>query len=395
MDDGAAMRRRLREMEDAARGRAGEFAAGGVPAERERRRRLPPAAAAAVPERLRPVEAAEPTPRLPASTLTDSFGRMHNYLRISLTERCNLRCTYCMPLGGIELTPNENLLTTEEVLRLVRVFAAAGVTKVRFTGGEPSLRPDLVEIVERTKSTEGIEWVAMTTNAVALRRKLPALHDAGLDALNVSLDTLRPERFEEMCRRPAAWHSRVLEGIDGALARGVNTVKVNVVLMRGQNDDEIADFVEFTRRRRVNVRFIEYMPFDGNRWDDSLMVPYAEMKARVMEAVPGLTRLADPRSEVAKNFAVEGYEGSVSFVTSMTEHFCHDCNRVRLMADGNFKVCLFGNTEVSLRDAMRGGADDARLAELIAGALGRKKRQHAGMFNLAQMPNRPMTAIGG
>jgi cyclic pyranopterin phosphate synthase len=300
-----------------------------------------------------------------------------------------------MPLGGIELTPQEHLLTSEEILRLVRIFAAAGVSKVRFTGGEPSLRPDLVEIVEATKATPGVDWVAMTTNAIALRRKLPALRAAGLGALNISLDTLRPERFEELCRRPSHWHQRVLHTLDQALGLGFQQVKLNVVLMRGQNDDEVADFVELTRDRAVNVRFIEYMPFDGNRWDDSKMVPFAEVRQRVLDAAPSLRRLADPRSEVAKNFSVEGHAGSVSFVTSMTEHFCHDCNRVRLMADGNFKVCLFGNAEVSLRDAMRGGASDGELAELIAAALGRKKRQHAGMFNLKDMPNRSMTRIGG
>jgi len=432
-----------------------------------------------------------------SAMLTDTFSRVHTYLRISLTERCNLRCTYCMPAEGVSLTPASHLLTTPEILRLARLFVHAGVTKVRLTGGEPTLRPDLVQLCSQLSALPGLRTLAMTSNGIALARALPALRDAGLSALNISLDTLRPHRFEALARRPG--HAKVLRAIDTALALGYDPLKVNVVVMRGVNDDELAAWVALTRHAPLNVRFIEYMPFDGNVWSDSKMVPYKEMLARVQEAlsqqhgaipetdedvtaatfplyaasqqsaallsqpsqpqqllsqlggVPGvaasqpqqhymsqsspipgfgyavqgsagvlpasravaayastsswqgapttqpptLERIQDPRGEVAKNFRVPGHAGTLSFITSMTSHFCGDCNRLRLLADGSLKVCLFGANEVSLRDAMRGGASDDDLATIIRAAVRRKRAAHAGMFELAATQNRPMITIGG
>lgn len=329
--------------------------------------------------------------------LTDTFGRKHTYLRISLTERCNLRCLYCMPEEGVALTPRAELLTVAEIERLMRLFAAAGITKVRLTGGEPTLRPDLPDIVRRVAAISGVKDVGLTTNGLTLSRTLPTLRDAGLSLLNISLDTLRPDRFERMTRRRG--HSRVLEAIQSAVRLGYDPVKVNVVVMRGVNDDEIGDFVELTRRDPVNVRFIEYMPFDGNVWSRDKLVPYREMMEAVLQrhggdAVP-VQRCDDPTGEVAKNFRLQGHRGQVSFVTSMTSAFCGDCNRLRLMADGNLKVCLFGANEVSLRDAMRGGATDADLLAVISVAVDRKKAAHAGMFELARSKNRAMVKIGG
>ncbi|CAL8469439.1 g8980 [Coccomyxa elongata] len=326
--------------------------------------------------------------------LTDTFGRMHTYLRISLTERCNLRCLYCMPEEGVDLTPNEDLMTTDEIMRLAGLFARAGVQKVRLTGGEPTLRRDLVDLTAGIRSLPGIEAVGLTTNGLTLSRKLAALQAAGLNLLNISVDTLKPDRFENMTRRRG--HERVMSAIHDAVALGYDPVKVNVVVMRGINDDELCDFVELTRDAPLNVRFIEYMPFDGNVWSDSKMVPYAEMMAIVQERYPqGLERCRDPRGEVAKNFRVPGFKGSVSFITSMTKAFCADCNRLRLMADGNLKVCLFGANEVSLRDAMREGASQEDLRAIISAAVDRKKAAHAGMFEIAKTRNRAMIKIGG
>ncbi|XP_030020555.1 GTP 3',8-cyclase, mitochondrial isoform X3 [Manduca sexta] len=337
-----------------------------------------------------------PEPGLGLNTtepLTDLHGRRHNYLRISLTERCNLRCQYCMPAEGVPLSPKGALLSREELARLVRVFAAAGVDKVRLTGGEPTLRADLADIIQSIKEGGGVRSVSITTNGLVLTRRLVALQRAGLDALNVSLDTLRAPRYEHMTRR--AGLSRVLAGIDLALQLGYKPVKINTVLMKGFNDDEICDFVEFTKDKDVEVRFIEFMPFAGNEWDDSKLVPYRRALKAVVERFPDLQPAVPRPHDTARVWQVPGFAGSVGFISSMTQHFCSSCNRLRLTADGNLKVCLFGASEVSLRDALRTGADDAQLDRLVRLALRNKKPQHAGMQNLAHMENRPMILIGG
>ncbi|KAH7423925.1 hypothetical protein KP509_12G081300 [Ceratopteris richardii] len=325
--------------------------------------------------------------------LVDRFGRRHNYLRISLTERCNLRCQYCMPADGVDLTPSSKLLSQAELERVAKLFVSAGVNKIRLTGGEPTIRPDIEEICSFLRALPGLKTLAMTTNGIVLGRKLSKLRDAGLDSLNISLDTLVPAKFEFMTRRKG--HSKVMEAIDAALEMGYNPLKINCVIMRGFNEDEICDFVELTREKAINVRFIEFMPFDGNVWNDKKLVSFLEIKHLVERQFPSLRRLNDHASETAKNFSIEGFKGTLSFITSMTEHFCAGCNRLRLLADGNFKVCLFGPSEVSLRDAIRSGADDNALRELINAAVKRKKAAHAGMFELAKTPNRPMIHIGG
>ena len=330
------------------------------------------------------------------SMLTDTFGRHHDYLRVSLTERCNLRCLYCMPEDGIDLAPKDDLLTTEEIERLVKLFAReGGVRKVRLTGGEPTVRKDLVDIVERITKIDGIEHVAMTTNGIALKSKLDALKRSGLKSINVSLDSLVKAKFEFMTRRDGL--EKVLNSIDEAVRIGIETVKVNVVVVRGQNDDELLDFVKFAKDKPVNVRFIEYMPFNGNKWETRKMVSYAEMFDTIQNRYPSIARIPDEtKSEVGKNFQIDGFKGTVSFVTSMTNHFCGGCNRLRILADGNLKVCLFGNAEVSLRDAMRvDNATDDELKTIVEGAVKRKKAKHAGMENLAGMENRSMIRIGG
>lgn len=330
------------------------------------------------------------------SPLTDTFGRFHSYLRISLTERCNLRCTYCMPAEGVQLTAKDRLLTSAEVVRLANLFVAEGVRKIRLTGGEPTVRKDLTEIVAQLKDTcgpRGLESVGITTNGLMLTRQLVGLQRAGLDALNVSLDTLRAVRYEQITRRKG-W-DRVMAGIDLAIQLGYRP-KVNCVLMKGFNDDEICDFVELTRDRDVDVRFIEYMPFTGNRWDTDKMVSYRTMLDTIRARYPAFEPLPNGPNDTSKAYRVPGYRGQMGFITSMTEHFCGSCNRLRITADGNLKVCLFGNTEVSLRDALRApGCSEDDLRCLISAAVKRKKKQHAGMLNLSQMENRPMILIGG
>ena len=329
-----------------------------------------------------------------AHVLSEGFGRRHTYLRISLTERCNLRCRYCMPEEGIELSPREDILTFEEIDRLVRLFVSEGVTKIRLTGGEPLLRKNVEELVERIGAlkSHGLETLAITTNGLLLSKKFDRLQAAGVNLLNISLDTLRPDRFEAVTRRPG--FGLVMQAIDEALARGYDPVKVNCVVMRGFNDDELVDFVAWTRERPIEVRFIEFMPFAGNGWDDTHLFSYADMRDRIAAHFP-LERLDDGPHDTSKTYRVPGHRGTVGFITSMTEHFCEGCNRLRITADGNLKVCLFGNTEVSLRDAMRAGVTDAELLEIVSAAVGRKRARHAGMYNLAAMENRPMITIGG
>ncbi|XP_019083001.1 PREDICTED: cyclic pyranopterin monophosphate synthase, mitochondrial isoform X7 [Camelina sativa] len=214
--------------------------------------------------------------------LIDSFGRLHTYLRISLTERCNLRCQYCMPSEGVELTPNSDLLSQSEIVRLAGLFVSAGVNKIRLTGGEPTVRKDIEEICMQLSSLKGLKNLAITTNGITLARKLPKLQECGLDSLNISLDTLVPAKFEFLTRRKG--HDRVMKSIDTAIELGYNPVKVNCVLMRGLNDDEICDFVDLTRDKPINVRFIEFMPFDGNVWNVKKLVPYAEVMDKVVRS---------------------------------------------------------------------------------------------------------------
>ncbi|XP_078031091.1 molybdenum cofactor biosynthesis protein 1 isoform X1 [Epinephelus lanceolatus] len=324
--------------------------------------------------------------------LTDNFGRRHSYLRISLTEKCNLRCQYCMPEEGVKLTPRGQLLSTSEVLTLARLFVQEGVEKIRLTGGEPLIRPDVLDIIAELRKLEGLKTIAVTTNGINLARLLPKLKEAGLDLINISLDSLVPAKFEFIVRRKG-FH-KVMEGIDKAIEMGYNPVKVNCVVMRGLNEDELLDFVALTEKKPLEVRFIEYMPFDGNKWNFKKMVSYQEMLDRIRQQWPKLEMFQCGHTETAKTFKVPGFKGQVGFITSMSDHFCGSCNRLRITADGNLKVCLFGSSEVSLRDVLRSGASDEELLQIIGAAVGRKKKQHAGMFSISQMKNRPMILIG-
>lgn len=327
--------------------------------------------------------------------LTDLHGRQHTYLRISLTEKCNLRCQYCMPEEGVSLSPKDHILTTAEVLELSRLFVSQGINKIRLTGGEPLVRPDIQKIIEGLSELRpmGLKHIGITTNAVALSRKLRALQAAGLDQINLSLDTLIPAKFEFITRRRGL--DKVMKSIDTALELGYDPLKINCVVMRGINEDEVCDFVNFTQDKAVDVRFIEYMPFGGNKWNTKKFVSYAEMLKMIREKWPDVLKLEDKPNDTSKAYKVPGFAGQVGFITSMSEHFCGTCNRLRLTADGNLKVCLHGNAEVSLRDALRANVSEDELLDVIGAAVKRKKKQHAGMTNLSKMDNRPMILIGG
>eukprot|EP00794_Sanderia_malayensis_P017674 gene17674-19436_t len=323
--------------------------------------------------------------------LTDKFGRKHDYLRISLTERCNLRCQYCMPENGVELTSKEKLLSTDEIIKIAGLFVKEGVTKIRLTGGEPLVRSDIIELCERLSSLDGLQDLALTTNGIVLAKKLPRLKQAGLTHLNISLDTLVPAKFDFITRRQG-W-TRVMEGIDKALELDYDPVKINCVVMNGVNEEEICSFVKFTEQKNIDVRFIEYMPFDGNKWNYKKFMSYHDMLEKIKSEFSDLERLEDRPNDTSKAYRVPGFVGRIGFITSMSEHFCGSCNRLRITADGNLKVCLFGNSEVSLRDELRSGHSDEMLLDVIATAVGNKKKQHAGMFNIVKQKNRPMILI--
>ena len=366
--------------------------------------------------------------------LTDSFSRQHTYLRISLTERCNLRCSYCMPEEGVQLSPNATQLTSPEILLLSQLFVSQGVNKIRLTGGEPTVRKDIVPLMQSLGNlrSQGLKELCITSNGVALRSKLDSMVEAGLTGLNLSLDTLEPGLFQIMTRRRGfekvmATLERVLEM--NKVGAGIK-LKVNAVIMRGINEQEILRFVELGREKDLEVRFIEYMPFGGNKWQKDKMVSYEEMLGIIKSTYPSLTKVQDAKSETSKTYRVPGFAGKVGFITSMTDNFCGTCNRLRITSDGNLKVCLFGNSEVSLRDILRQGNNgdpideqafealkqiemnrpqgkgeasgwlessetDKRLLEVIGKAVGRKKERHAGMGVLENMKNRPMILIGG
>jgi GTP 3',8-cyclase len=324
--------------------------------------------------------------------LIDRFGRRHTYLRISVTDRCNFRCVYCMPEEGLEWRDRDELLSYEEILRVSRLFAEMGIDKVRITGGEPTVRRDLDQLIAGLRDLPGIERILMTTNGTTLEQLAQRYRQAGLDGLNVSLDSLRPERFAQITR--SREFDRVMRGLDRAVEVGFDPVKVNVVVMAGVNDDEIGDFVEFARTRPVNVRFIEFMPFQGNGWDQGSVFTYAQMR-KVIERTHALRPIGTEDSAVAKEFSIDGFAGSIGFVTSMTENFCSTCNRVRLTAEGSVKACLFSPEEVDVRSPLREGASDELLVQRIRDAIQRKWKGHPGMNQLPQVENRSMIRIGG
>ena len=326
--------------------------------------------------------------------LVDSYGRTHTYLRLSVTDRCNLRCVYCMPPEGILRKEREEILSFEEILRLIGLFAGMGVRKVRLTGGEPLLRRGVERLVAGIAAVPGIEIVGMTTNGVLLKDHLEALQKAGLKLLNISLDTLRPERFGDIALREN--FPQVLDGLEAALKLGFAPVKLNVVVIRGVNADELLDFVEFVRDKPVSVRFIEYMPFRANRWRTDRFVPFREMKSLIEEKYP-LTPLdnSDDPSRVAREFSIEGFRGSLGFITSISEHFCAGCNRLRLSADGCLKLCLYNPGELNLRHLLREGRSAEEIARLLRDTLAGKPFKHQALEPASGDRDRTMIEIGG
>lgn len=327
--------------------------------------------------------------------LVDQFGRVARDLRVSVTDRCNLRCTYCMPAEGLPWMPKAEMLTDEEMLRVIGVFVRDGVTQVRLTGGEPLLRRSIVQLVAGIAALEPRPRIAMTTNGVGLARVAQGLADAGLDRVNVSLDTIDAETFTQLTRRDRL--SDVEAGLKAAADAGLTPVKVNAVAMRGINDETVADVLDWCLDRGYELRFIEQMPLDAQHaWDRRDMITADEIRARLSERHTLTPLPAEVRgSAPAERFLVDGGPATVGIIASVTAPFCAACDRTRLTADGQVRNCLFSRTETDLRTPLRDGATDDELLDLIRGEMWRKRRGHGiGDPDFVQ-PDRPMSAIGG
>ena len=327
--------------------------------------------------------------------LTDNFGRKHSYLRISLTEKCNLRCTYCMPSAGIPLSPRAHLMSAQEIYEIAKVFVLHGVTKIRLTGGEPFVRKDF-EVIVRKLATLNVE-IAITTNGILLERYLPLLKELGILNITISIDSLDSKKNEEITRRN--YFNKVWEAIK-TMQQLVPIVKLNVVLMKGVNDYEINDFIALTLKENLKIRFIEFMPFDGNAWNTDKLVSEADiLNNSNSHFSQQIERIKDQPNDTSRNYRVKGAVGSFAIISSVTNPFCDTCNRIRLTADGKLKNCLFSNDETSLLDDFRNGLDITNKIKL---AIGKKHKARGGMDTLEKLTdpelhsnNRSMIAIGG
>ncbi|GAA3847875.1 GTP 3',8-cyclase MoaA [Saccharothrix violaceirubra] len=327
--------------------------------------------------------------------LVDRFGRHATDLRVSLTDRCNLRCTYCMPAEGLDWLPKPDLLTDDELVRLIRIAVTdLGVTDVRFTGGEPLLRPRLEDVIAAVAALTPRPRLSLTTNGVTLARRAAGLVAAGLDRVNVSLDTLDPARFRDLTRRDRL--DDVLAGLAAAHAAGLAPVKVNSVLMRGVNEDEAVPLLRFCLDNGYHLRFIEQMPLDPQHgWDRGEMVTAGEILAALGTAFSLTAHPQERGAAPAERWLVDGGPATVGVIASVTRPFCASCDRTRLTADGQVRNCLFGRTETDLRAALRGGASDAELAGLWRGDAWAKAAGHGIDDPGFHQPDRPMSAIGG
>ncbi|RXM43219.1 GTP 3',8-cyclase MoaA [Flavobacterium sp. YO64] len=328
--------------------------------------------------------------------LTDGFGRRHNYLRISLLEKCNLRCTYCMPADGIALSPKASLMTAEEIFSIAETFVKNGVDKIRLTGGEPLLRKDFPEIISKLASLD--ISLSITTNGILIDRHIAVLKQFKIKKINLSLDTLIASKFHAVTLRNQ--FEKVIDNLHLLLNNDFQ-VKVNVVLMKGFNDNEIVDFVKLTQFLPISVRFIEFMPFAGNEWDRSKMVSQNEILSLVENTFSSeqIQKLEDEKNFTSRNYKIKDFQGDFGIISSITNPFCDSCNRIRLTADGKIKNCLFSNSETDLLTPFRNGES---IMNLIAAAIQSKNKVRAGMATIDEMndpakhfDNRSMIAIGG
>jgi cyclic pyranopterin phosphate synthase len=327
--------------------------------------------------------------------LIDSFGRVHTNLRISVTDRCNIRCFYCMPESDVEFMPRSALLTFEEIERFVRVAVPLGLRSIRLTGGEPLVRKDLHVLVRILSAIEGIEDIGLTTNGILLADQAQGLYDAGLRRINVSLDALNPQKFEKFTRRQG--YERVIAGIKAAQDVGFDPVKINAVAVRGLSEDEIGPFGQFARSTGVEIRFIEFMPLDAdNAWQrEKVLLAHEIVAILEREILPLVPRAGqDPHAPATEFEFVDGI-GRIGFISSVSRPFCMNCDRFRITADGKLRNCLFSLEETDIRGLLRSSAPDEQIVQAIRDSITAKKEGHE--INTARFiqPDRPMHAIGG
>ena len=326
--------------------------------------------------------------------LLDPYKRKINYLRISVTDKCNLRCRYCMPEEGIPLISHGAILTYEEILRIVRVFAAEGISKVRLTGGEPLVRKGIVDFISRLSQIEEIKDLSLTTNGILLKEYARDLKRAGLKRINVSLDSLTKERFFQMTRRDE--YERVWNGIEEALRVGFSPIKINMVAIKGLNDDEIESFARLTLHLPLTVRFIEYMPSgNGEEWKESDILTIPRIKDRLERVGPLTPVPPDQWDGPSKRFKIEGAIGEIGLIGAVSSHFCSDCNRLRLTPDGKIRTCLFSDEEIDVREILRKGGSDQNLKERLLDALRAKPERHHINTHQFKKCQRNMSSIGG
>ncbi len=327
--------------------------------------------------------------------LKDSYGRAIRDLRVSVTDRCNFRCFYCLPHGEPPAAPKEQMLTYEEIEYLVRIFVSLGIEKVRLTGGEPMLRRDIETLVAKLAQIPGMTDLALTTNAFNLHERAAGLKAAGLDRVTISLDSLKPEVFKRMTGVDVL--DRVLEGIHAAQRVGLTPIKINAVIVRGHNEDEIADMASFAREHDISMRFIEYMPLDsGHDWSRAQVVSGAEIRAAINERHLLVSKGGARGSDTSTRYRfADGAAGEIGIIAPVTEPFCGACSRIRLTADGQIRTCLFSKVEHSLRDVLRGGATRAEIVEYIESVMLKKEPRHYINETFFEQPARTMSLIGG
>lgn len=327
--------------------------------------------------------------------LTDGYGRLHDNLRVSVTDRCNIRCFYCMPEKDVQFVPRAEILSFEEIERFVRIAATLGVTKVRITGGEPLVRRDLPVLVDRLASIEGIRDIALTTNGVLLAGQAEALRRAGLRRLNVHLDTLDRAKFEQITRRDEL--GRVLEGLEAARRAGFESIKINAVAVKGLFESDIVPLAHFGREHGFQIRYIEFMPLDSQGlWDTARVLRMEEILRVLGEAFGELAPVPDPDPRApALEYRFPDGRGTVGFIASVSRPFCLNCNRIRLTADGHLRYCLFAVEETDIKRLLRGGAGDEEIRETIRRTVAAKWLGHEIQQAGFVPPPRPMYAIGG
>jgi GTP 3',8-cyclase len=326
--------------------------------------------------------------------LVDTFNRHINYLRISVTDRCNLRCIYCMPKEGISPIGHDDILRYEEILRVARCAARKGISKIRITGGEPLVRKGIIDFIADLSRASGITDLSITTNGVLLEACAQALYQSGIRRINISLDTLDPEKYRTITRGGDI--TTVLSGIRKAHEAGFAPIKINVVAMRNVNDDEAVAFARLTIDRPVHIRFIEFMPVAGQTmWQEAQFISSQELQERIGSIGKLLPLDADEKAGPAKMFRLEGAQGKLGFITALSSHFCASCNRLRLTADGKLRTCLFSDDETDLKPLLRGGCTDDELSGVIEQAIRSKPQRHEIHEASYKKCSRTMSAIGG